>query len=386
MTHLPRPRTTDQGADTRATAKGLAGDRLTRRRAVTALAVAAVSTGGLLALTGTAPIALAGDPAAAAGTEATTTSGAEAEVATATATRGSLEASKEFRATIGYGEAFPLTTGAEGTVTFSHPIGTVVDFGDQLIRLDDRPVFLAEGTMPMYRELARQRKALTGDDVAQLQRFLADRGFDDNGRLETDGSFGSATERAVKAWQKEVGLEVTGRVDNRQIVFSPSPVRIDTLNRVGNGLNGLSVTGATPAITVDTSSRDLGWFSEGARLDLLGQNGTTVSMRVADQKQVTGEDGSRVWRTTLTAAGTASTASLTAGSATLTSTETKADDALLVPTSALLALAEGGFAVERVLGSGPGTELIGVNLIEVLDGRAAIEADVAEGDTVVVPS
>jgi hypothetical protein len=47
-------------------------------------------------------------------------------------------------------------------------------------------------------------------------------------------------------------------------------------------------------------------------------------------------------------------------------------------------LAEGGFAVEVV--EGTETTLTRVELIDVLDGRAAVEAQLAEGAEVVVPS
>ena len=61
---------------------------------------------------------------------------------------------------------------------------------------------------------------------------------------------------------------------------------------------------------------------------------------------------------------------------------TVADDVLIVPVAALLAPAEGGYAVEIVDGSS--THLVAVDVGAILDGRAEIDGDVAEGDTVVV--
>lgn len=56
---------------------------------------------------------------------------------------------------------------------------------------------------------------------------------------------------------------------------------------------------------------------------------------------------------------------------------------LAVPVAALLALAEGGYAVERVDGSA--TELVGVGLGTIADGFVEIIGEVAAGDRVVVP-
>src|SRR5690606_3927763 len=66
-------------------------------------------------------------------------------------------------------------------------------------------------------------------------------------------------------------------------------------------------------------------------------------------------------------------------------TTAEASDALAVPVSALLALAEGGYAVEVVDATGA-TRLVGVELGTFADGLVEVRGDVAEGDRVVVPS
>jgi hypothetical protein len=64
-------------------------------------------------------------------------------------------------------------------------------------------------------------------------------------------------------------------------------------------------------------------------------------------------------------------------------TTQKATGVLVVPIRALIALAEGGYAVEKV--SGTATQLVGVEAGEFGDGIVAITGDgLAEGDTVVV--
>jgi hypothetical protein len=56
---------------------------------------------------------------------------------------------------------------------------------------------------------------------------------------------------------------------------------------------------------------------------------------------------------------------------------------LAVPVNALLALAEGGYALEvRADGS---TRLVGVEIGSFADGLVEVSGDVAEGDVVVVP-
>jgi multidrug efflux pump subunit AcrA (membrane-fusion protein) len=61
-----------------------------------------------------------------------------------------------------------------------------------------------------------------------------------------------------------------------------------------------------------------------------------------------------------------------------------AEDVLAVPVTALLALAEGGYAVEVVDADGS-TRLVGVEPGFFAEGLVEVTGDVAEGDLVVVP-
>ena len=92
-----------------------------------------------------------------------------------------------------------------------------------MIWVDDKPVVLAEGDVPIHREPALAGTRMTGADVTQLQQFLVSQGYDDEGRLHVDGEFGTTTRDAVKDWQAASGLPETGRVDASQLVFSPAP-------------------------------------------------------------------------------------------------------------------------------------------------------------------
>ena len=303
--------------------------------------------------------------------------------------RGTLSSEREFNAAVSHGDPWSINTSANGTITEAHAVGTVVDFGEALAQIDDRPITLVEGDMPMYRELQRlntgrrdenglRLKLQTGDDVVQLQTFLIDAGFDADGKLEADGTFDRTTEKAVKAWQEATGRSPTGRVDSNQLVFEPEPVRINRSIRVGDNFAGIEVTAPEPMVLVDTSTRDRSALPVGTTVGV-DVGGSQVAGTVVSQEQVDGSDGSRVWRTTITA----TSAGLADVSATVvTVTQIVADDVLLVPVAALLALSEGGFAVE--VPDGAATRLVRVELGEVLDGNAEIRGNVRVGDIVLV--
>ena len=170
--------------------------------------------------------------------------------------RGDLTSTSEFTGALGFGESWPLSLTADGIVTGARPLGTVVDFGESLIEIDDHRVFLVEGDVPMFRDLELTSPRVAGEDVAQLQRFLIAQGFDRDGTLEADGVFDSDTRRAVMDWQEATWQQQTGRVTRSQMVFNPEPLRIAGDQRIGAVFEQLEVTAWEPTVTVDVANRD----------------------------------------------------------------------------------------------------------------------------------
>lgn len=93
--------------------------------------------------------------------------------------------------------------------------GGTVESGRRLYSVDLRPVVVAAGDVPAFRDLAR---GIKGSDVRQLQQMLVDVGAR---TADADGTFGAATQQQVRAWQERVGLPVTGTVPLGQLVFVP---------------------------------------------------------------------------------------------------------------------------------------------------------------------
>ncbi len=310
---------------------------------------------------------------------------------TATVRRGDLTAEKEFNASISFGDEWTVTSDATGLITAQRDIGETVGFGGELIRVNNAPLTLAEGSMPMYRtlqkvdtrgrdEFGNRLKLMTGPDVEQLQRFLLDSGFDAEGKLVVDGEFGPSTERAVKAWQQDVGHPISGLVNSSQLVFSADPVRIASASRIGSRFESLTVSREAADILVDTSNRDRSALIVGGSVKIELADGTAVEGTVTKQEQVTVADGSRVWRTTIGAPRSLPTDTSTV---TVGVVETVASDVFIVPVGSLLALGEGGFGVEVVDDAGQ-TAIVAVTVGEVLDGQAEIDGPIEVGAKVVV--
>lgn len=133
-------------------------------------------------------------------TEQTVVSDPTYTVAEETITRSS-----QFTADIAWSTADAGVYGGGGTVTsIGVASGDTVTAGQLLYTVDLKPVYVAQGEVPAFRDLTL---GVTGDDVAQLQAFLAEQ---NHFWANANGTFGPATLTAVKAWLWY--LEINGGV------------------------------------------------------------------------------------------------------------------------------------------------------------------------------
>lgn len=360
-----------------------------RRRWVAPTAVGAVVLAGAVGWVATAN----------GGDEADADTATEAERHTAEVETRDLERTTEYDGTLGYGAAEALPGNAAGTVTSVPAVGSVIEPGDVLYEVDGQPVVLLPGEVPAYRRLAYAEGA--GDDVQHLEQFLADAGFagDD---LVVDTEWTSDTTTAVQAWQESLGLETTGEIELGRVVFWPTSVRVDSISAgPGDRAEGsvVSVTGTTQVVSLDVDASDSGRLPVDTEVAVTLDGGAELTGTVTDVGSAETSDDSNSFPgaddgsgstvpITVTLDGERSDALDGAGtSATVTLTLDTAEDVTAVPVSALLALAEGGYAVEVVDGAGPTApiHLVGVELGMFSDGWVEVTGDLESGETVVVP-
>ena len=250
---------------------------------------------------------------------------------------------------------------------------------EQQANLKDGPVasILMYGPLPAWRDLSNQSGP--GLDIHQLEINLKILGFDPSNEIVIDETFDSGTSNAIKRMQESLGLQSTGEIAFGEVVFMPGPIVIesnDNYPQLGDAINN-----ATPIISVTAIAQVTDKIEEdgvitqsstslqtvSTTIDVVDQDlieiGTPVEIELPDDEIITGkvtEIGSiAVVNTTSQAQepylevtvaldGTTSYHRWTGAPVTVQITKDIAKNVLSVPTTALLSLLGGGYALEII--------------------------------------
>ena len=315
---------------------------------------------------------------------------------TAEVTVRDLEERTELDGTLGYGESRQLAVSAQGTVTWLPDEGTVIDRGQPVAEVNDRGVPLLFGDRPLWRELGPDVE--DGPDVEMVEANLVALGVVSSDDLTVDQEWTSATTDALEVWQDALGVDETGRLAPGDVAVLPGAVRVAShVGELGGEAGGplLEVAGTTRQVTVDLEATRQGMVTVGLPVDVELPDGTVVAGTVAAVGTVAetpdgaADDPTADQTPTIevtvslddpAAAGALDQAPVKVGVVT-----SSAAGVTAVPVDSLLALAEGGYAVERPVAGG-GTELVAVEVGAFADGWVQVTGDLAEGDDVVVPA
>ncbi len=318
--------------------------------------------------------------------------GADAEAASTTepptlvdVVQRDLARTEELEGMVGYGTVTPLVLAAEGTLTGLPEVGDVIEPGDVVAEVDGRPIVALSGATPLWRSLGAGVD--DGADVLHVEYVLAALGYAEAHDLTVDEEWTSATTEAVEDFQADHGQDDDGRIDLGEVVFIDGPVRVDAVaGTLGQRASeaGIEVTSPERSVHVDLAVDDADLLAVGDAVDVELPTGEVLAATVATigAAEVDEADGSSTLPVTLTVAGADNVADRSPVDV-LVEIEA-AEDVLAVPVEALLALAEGGYAVERASPDGT-SELVAVEVGVFADGMVEVVGDLEPGDQVVVP-
>ncbi|MFN8022480.1 MAG: peptidoglycan-binding domain-containing protein [Acidimicrobiales bacterium] len=302
--------------------------------------------------------------------------------------------------------AFLVSNGGDDFISNAATAGQPVVSGTVLYRSDYLPVVAIEGDSSSIPTLSRDLSvgADDGRDVRLLEQMLSAGGFTADGALVVDDEFDLATATAVLAWWQSVDPAI--QVDPADLVVPAGsyvvvPSGLETADllvgdRTTTGGDTVVAELTAPARRVTTTA-PVGddTFALGAEIDVEFPDGTVASGVVDDVG--TSATSSGVGQTPTVSIGIrvddipASVDQFVSIPVTLKVIDQQIPDAFLVPTSALLALAEGGYALQVVDGTAADgtqvTHLIPVETGIFTEGYVVVSGDeLSDGLEVVVPS
>jgi peptidoglycan hydrolase-like protein with peptidoglycan-binding domain len=307
-------------------------------------------------------------------------------LATTPVTRTTLTQTQQVNGTLGYGPPVRVAARGTGTITWLPALGALVKRGQPLYRVDNRPVSLFYGDLPLYRSL---RPADSGRDVEEVEQNLATLGYTG---MTVDTKYTAATATVVRRWQSKHALTPTGVFDPAAVVLAPAPVRVASLPRqLGDPANGqvLSYSGTTRVVQVplDVALQNLAKKGSAATVTL--PDGTNLAGTVATVGSVAvagrlATDPATI-DVTIAVADQSKFGLLDQAPVTVTLVSATVQNVLTVPVAALVALAGGGNGVQVVTGST--SRYVTVKLGMFANGRVQISGDgIVNGTLVGVPS
>ncbi|MPZ74508.1 MAG: efflux RND transporter periplasmic adaptor subunit [Nitriliruptorales bacterium] len=313
-------------------------------------------------------------------------------VATAVVERGTISATESWDGTLEYGAPYTVTGSVEGIITRLVGQGETVKRGDELFRVNEQPVTLLYGVVPMYRDL---RPGDSGVDVKQLEKNLSALGYDG---FTMDDQYTSTTAEAVRAWQEDIAAAQTGTVARGGVVFVPAGRQVDALHvHVGDavvpGVPVLDVTGTEQVISLDVDIDDRDLFDIDTEVTVVLPGGekvpgtiSTTAVAAAPSESGEGSEGGAtasesILQVEITLDEQVSD-ELSGAPVDVVVAIDKRTDVLLVPVSALLALAEGGYGLE-VVGDDGSTSIVPVKTGLFGGGKVEVKGDEITDGTIV---
>ena len=287
---------------------------------------------------------------------------------------------------VALGSVTDLTPNGGGVVTgLPVALGAQFTAGTVIAEVNDRPVIYLQGSIPLLRDL---RPGDKGEDVRRLQEGL--RPWLSG---EPDGTWGTATTRALQALYKAAGYvaPVDSAALQAELVFGAAATA--TVLSVASPLGGavesplIRATTSDPTVTAEVADATSQLVHIGDRVSVTGSaiGGAQAGTITAVGGLVTGDDG--VSRATVTVQPDVAlpAAAIDRKVEITVLTGADAEVGLIVPLSAIRSNATGGTYVLHVRGENPHRVMVTVE--ETGGGQARVTAsdgDLAVGDLVVL--
>jgi hypothetical protein len=312
----------------------------------------------------------------------------------ATVARRTLASRTNVDATLTYAGSYRVVNHLQGTLTSLPDVGAVIRAGRVLYRVDGKPVVLLRGRVPAYRALS---EGDSGADVRQLNASLVALGYATAEEIDpTSDDFGWHTRVALEKLQNALDVDETGTLELGAAVFLPGSLRVTSVDgtlgaSAGPGAPVLHGTSTTRLVTVALDADKQAQIAAGDRVAITLPSGRTTPGVVSSVGTVAttsgqGADATSTVEVDIALARPAAAGRLDQAPVQVAVTTAEARDATVVPVTALLALAGGGYGVEVADGAARRIVPVDLGIADDADGLVQVTGELRPGQRVVVPA
>ena len=167
------------------------------------------------------------------------TSSKTLELTTVSIQKGDLAKKEEYNGTLRQTDKKILNSPTNGVVTFLPEEGSVVNFGEVLFIIDNKPVILLQGSTPFYRTL--DLNSDPGVDIQQVEEALVYLGYADSAFVP-DEVFDEQTSKMLNTLYIDYGIDTKSEITpTEQVLINQKQDEIELLeNTVSDGGTTLS--------------------------------------------------------------------------------------------------------------------------------------------------
>lgn len=167
------------------------------------------------------------------------TSSKTLELTTISIQKGDLAKKEEYNGTLRQTDKKILNSPTNGVVTFLPKEGSVVNFGEVLFIIDNKPVILLQGSTPFYRTL--DLNSDPGVDILQVEEALVYLGYADS-TFVPDEVFDEQTSKMLNTLYIDYGIDTKSEITpTEQVLINQKQDEIEHLeNTVSDGGTTLS--------------------------------------------------------------------------------------------------------------------------------------------------
>ena len=206
------------------------------------------------------------------------------ELTTVSIKKGDLEKKEEYNGTLRQTDSKVLNSPMSGVVTYVPKEGTVINFGEVLFAIDNKPVILLEGATPFYRTL--DLNSNPGPDILQLEEALIYLGYAAEDFVP-DETFDETTSNMLNT------LYVDYKIDTKSEITSAEQVAINLKEAEVESIEKIIEDGGISKTFVDDKKKQLDDLIENSSVSITELN--DKKKRLDDAKEAATEE-SAAWQ------------------------------------------------------------------------------------------